>query len=228
MLPKISGCLIVKNEENNLPRCLKSLSPFVDELIIVDTGSTDTTKQVVQEFTSQLFHFDWCDDFAAARNFALGKTSGDWILTLDADEELIATSEQNLFREFAIIEESDLGDLSEVNVVFLFPIEVSHPKVSFERVDHLVEVLVEEPVWWELILTGEVGQLFALKVIATELPLVVTNDNHFAIFPVGDVPNFGVSFEIGCGKPFLGSDINEHIVDEKPVVRVRDSNGWMC
>ena len=94
MLPKISGCLIVKNEEENLPKCLTSLSPFVDELIIVDTGSTDLTRQVAQEFTSKLFHFDWCDDFAAARNFALEKTSGEWILTLDADEELIVQDTQ--------------------------------------------------------------------------------------------------------------------------------------
>ena len=89
MSPLISGCLIVKNEEQNLSRCLSSLAPHVDELIVVDTGSNDQTVAIAQSFSAQIFHFDWCDDFSAARNFALAQATGEWILALDADEELV-------------------------------------------------------------------------------------------------------------------------------------------
>ena len=67
--------MIVKNEENNLPRCLESVRDLADELIIVDTGSTDRTKEVAASFGAAIFDFEWCDDFAAARNFAFSKAS---------------------------------------------------------------------------------------------------------------------------------------------------------
>ena len=85
--------MIVKNEEKNLLRCLTSVRPFVDELIVVDTGSTDGTIALAREAGVEVKHFTWCDDFAAARNFALDQSSGDWVLTLDADEELVVEGE---------------------------------------------------------------------------------------------------------------------------------------
>ena len=78
--------MIVKNEEETLERCLKSVCPFVDEIIIADTGSTDKTKSVAAHFTDKIFDFEWCDDFSAARNFAFGKATGDYIMWLDADD----------------------------------------------------------------------------------------------------------------------------------------------
>jgi tetratricopeptide (TPR) repeat protein len=83
---KLSLAMIVKNEARCLARCLHSVSPVVDEIIIVDTGSTDATVRIAAEFNATVAHFDWSNDFSAARNFALGKTTGDWILVLDADE----------------------------------------------------------------------------------------------------------------------------------------------
>lgn len=85
----LSGCLIVKNEAPNLSRCLSSIAPFVDELVVVDTGSTDETIAIAEQFGASIHHFDWCDDFAAARNFAISQSHGEWILMPDADEELI-------------------------------------------------------------------------------------------------------------------------------------------
>lgn len=85
MLP-ISMCMIVKNEENRLKRCLESLKEYGMELIIVDTGSTDATKEVARQYNATVYDFEWCDDFSAARNFSLEKAANDWILMLDSDE----------------------------------------------------------------------------------------------------------------------------------------------
>jgi len=82
----ISLCIIVKNEEENLRSCLSKVADFVGEIIVVDTGSIDNTKIIAAEFTDKIYDYDWCDDFAAARNFAISKASNDWILVLDADE----------------------------------------------------------------------------------------------------------------------------------------------
>ncbi len=88
---RVSLCMIVKNEEKVLARCLNSVTGCFDELIIVDTGSTDNTKEIAAQFTAQVYDFEWCDDFAAARNFSFSKATCEWIMWLDADD--ILTSE---------------------------------------------------------------------------------------------------------------------------------------
>lgn len=69
----VSLCMIVKNEEDILARCLDSLKGLMDEIIIVDTGSTDRTKEIAANYTDKIYDFSWCDDFAAARNFSFPK-----------------------------------------------------------------------------------------------------------------------------------------------------------
>jgi glycosyltransferase involved in cell wall biosynthesis len=83
---KLSLCMIVKNEESCLERCLDSVKGFADEIVIVDTGSSDKTKEIAKKFTDKIFDFEWCNDFSKARNFSLSKATGDWIFVLDADE----------------------------------------------------------------------------------------------------------------------------------------------
>lgn len=90
----VSLCMIVRNEERYLPDCLASAGPFVDEIVIVDTGSTDRTAEIAAAAGARVFHEEWRDDFAAARNRALRHASGDWILVLDADERLAGNSGQ--------------------------------------------------------------------------------------------------------------------------------------
>lgn len=82
----VSLCMIIKDEEEVIGRCLSSVGPMVDEVIIVDTGSTDNSIRICESFGAKLFHFKWCDDFAAARNFSFGQATGDYILWLDADD----------------------------------------------------------------------------------------------------------------------------------------------
>jgi glycosyltransferase involved in cell wall biosynthesis/predicted Zn-dependent protease len=86
--PTVSACLIVKNEASNLPRCLESLRGWVDEIVVVDTGSTDETVAIAESFGAKIGHFTWCDDFSAARNASLDLATSDWILAIDADEVL--------------------------------------------------------------------------------------------------------------------------------------------
>ncbi len=84
----ISLCVIVKNEAHYLTDCLESVKDIVDEIVVVDTGSTDNSKEIAKSFGAKVFDFNWVDDFSAARNFSLSKATKDWILYLDADERL--------------------------------------------------------------------------------------------------------------------------------------------
>jgi tetratricopeptide (TPR) repeat protein len=88
----ITACLIVKNESANLARCLQSIKSSVKEIVVVDTGSTDDTVAIAESFGATIGHFEWIEDFAAARNHALSLASGNWILWIDADEELVPES----------------------------------------------------------------------------------------------------------------------------------------
>lgn len=89
MLP-ISVCLIAKNEENCIAQCLESLSAYFDEIILADTGSTDQTLEIASRYTDNIFQFPWCDDFSAARNFAISKAAFPFVLNVDCDEQLIS------------------------------------------------------------------------------------------------------------------------------------------
>ena len=84
----LSLCMIVKNEEQALPNCLGGVQGLIDELIVVDTGSTDRTVEIARNFGAKVYHFEWRDDFAAARNESIKYATGDWILWLDADDIL--------------------------------------------------------------------------------------------------------------------------------------------
>lgn len=84
----ISLCMIVKNEERVLARCLDSLCGLMDEIIIVDTGSTDSTIDIARKYTDNIYNFQWVDDFSAARNFSFSKATKDYIYVADADEVL--------------------------------------------------------------------------------------------------------------------------------------------
>ncbi len=85
MIP-ISVCIITKNEADNLDKCLAALSKYPFEIVVVDTGSSDNSREIAAHYTDKLYDFTWCDDFSAARNFAISKASHNMILSLDTDE----------------------------------------------------------------------------------------------------------------------------------------------
>jgi glycosyltransferase involved in cell wall biosynthesis len=84
----ISLCMIVRNEAEGLANCLSSVKGIADEIVIVDTGSTDQTKEIAAQFTDRIFDFEWIDDFSAARNFAFSQATKKYILWLDADDHI--------------------------------------------------------------------------------------------------------------------------------------------
>ncbi|MHB8172078.1 MAG: glycosyltransferase, partial [Thermincolia bacterium] len=113
---RLSLCMIVKNEEKNLARCLESVTGFVDEIVIVDTGSTDGTVEIAKGYGAKVIDFPWTGDFSAARNLSLENASGDWIIYLDADEELVSADGPKLR---AMLNRNDIEGfyLSETNFI---------------------------------------------------------------------------------------------------------------
>lgn len=81
--------MIVKNEEKTLARCLESVKGFFDEIVIIDTGSTDETENIAAKYTDKILSFEWCDDFSAARNYSFSKASCDYVMWLDADDVIL-------------------------------------------------------------------------------------------------------------------------------------------
>ena len=96
MRNEVSLCMIVKNEEDYLPQCLESIKDLVDEIIIVDTGSTDRTVEIAKSYGAKVYYFKWNNNFSEARNESLKYATKDWILILDADDELHREYQENL------------------------------------------------------------------------------------------------------------------------------------
>ena len=93
---KISACVITKNEEKNIGKWLQEMSAIADEMIVVDTGSTDNTVNMAKRAGAKVYHFKWINDFAAAKNHAIEQATGDWILFLDADEYFSDETQHNV------------------------------------------------------------------------------------------------------------------------------------
>ena len=111
----ITLCMIVKNEEETLEKCLSSINNLVNEIIIVDTGSIDKTKEIAVKYTDKVFDFKWCDDFSRARNFSLSKASNSWILVLDADEVIKDFHKESIEKFCNDVNNNIVGRLKRIN-----------------------------------------------------------------------------------------------------------------
>jgi|GEM_PF-685970 len=145
----ISLCMIVKNEEKVLRRCLESVEGFVDEIIVIDTGSDDSTKDIARSFTKEVHDFIWINDFSAAKNEALRRATSKWILVLDADEYVDKGKSEEVRRFLSEQDHTqpigftlpiynfthtvELGRFVESTAVRLF---ANHPLIRFERPIH--------------------------------------------------------------------------------------------
>ena len=155
----ISVCMIVKDEEAVLARCLNSLSGLADEIIIVDTGSRDATKEVASRYTDKIYDYSWNDDFAAARNESIAKATMDYIYIADADEvideenrERFRILKQTLLPEIDIVQMKYANQL-EYNTTYNFDVEY-RPKLykrvrSFRFVDPIHESVLLSPVVYD-------------------------------------------------------------------------------
>jgi len=156
---KLSFCMIVKNEAENLPRCLESVKNAVDELIVLDTGSTDNTVAIAQSFGAQVHHFPWNNSFADARNESLRYVTGDWILVLDADEVLVPaivpSLKQVIQQEQAIVINLIRQEMGATQSPYSLVSRLfrNHPAVRFSRPYHamvddsVVKLMAQEPQW---------------------------------------------------------------------------------
>jgi len=155
----ISVCMIVKNEEKVLARCLDSLKGLYDELIIVDTGSTDSTREIAASYTDKIYDFAWINDFSAARNFSFSKASCDYIYCADADEILDAENRKRFMTlKSVMLPEIEIVEMKYVNqlengTVYNFD-EEFRPKLykrlrTFTFVEPVHEMVRLDPVVFE-------------------------------------------------------------------------------
>lgn len=130
MMITLSLCMIVKNEADVLERCLACMKGIADEIIIVDTGSTDDTKEIALNFTPKVYDFEWCDDFSAARNYSFSKATMEYAMWLDADDII---DEKN--RELLLELKSTLSPLADM-VYLRYDVafdEENNPTLSYYR-----------------------------------------------------------------------------------------------
>ncbi len=156
---KISVCMIVKDEGMRLGACLDSLKCIADEIIIVDTGSKDDTKEVAAEYTDKIFDFPWINDFAAARNFAFSKATGDYVYSADADEIIDKANQEKFLRlKMAMLPEIDVVTMKyvnymDINTAYNSKIEL-RPKLykrlrSLKWVDPIHETVQLDPIVYD-------------------------------------------------------------------------------
>lgn len=161
-MTKLSLCMIVKNEQATLSKCLESVQDVVDEMVILDTGSTDQTVEIAEKFGANVPQFEWGDDFAEARNEALKYVTGDWVLVLDADEVLnkkvapqikeAIEKDENLVVNLVRHEiGSSQSPYSLVSRLFR-----KHPEVNFSRpyhaiIDDSVSELLKKESHWKIV-----------------------------------------------------------------------------
>lgn len=126
----ISLCMILKNESNIIENCLDSVKNIVDEIVIVDTGSTDITKEIVSKYTDKVFDFQWIDNFSAARNFSFSHATKDYILWLDADDVLLEEDQKNLVE----LKNNLRADVDSVSMIYNYAFdEYGDVTLSFRR-----------------------------------------------------------------------------------------------
>jgi glycosyltransferase involved in cell wall biosynthesis len=152
-MPSVSLTMIVRNEEAHLPACLESCADLFDELVVVDTGSTDRTKEIAAGFGARVFDFAWCDDFSAARNESLRHATGEWVFWMDADDRIDSANRHRLRWLLSQLDAAEgLRFLANVNVdgVQIVPSPRLTPRVPGLRWTGRIheQLVTDEPLTW--------------------------------------------------------------------------------
>jgi tetratricopeptide (TPR) repeat protein len=147
----VSLCMIVRNEAHQLAECLRPVVELFDEVVIVDTGSSDETPKIAAQFTPHVFHVPWRDDFSAARNESLRHSTGDWVFWLDADDRLTVDNIDRLRRCFAQLGHEPQAYLMNTACWFQYACEgsnlITHPRL-FRRGERIHwRGRVHEQIW---------------------------------------------------------------------------------
>ena len=127
----ISLCMIVKNEENFIERCLKSVTELVDQIVVLDTGSNDNTVKIAKKYGAEVYDFNWNNDFSAARNRSIEYATCEWVLILDADEKIEKSSHHEIRKiikhndapaafEFRVVSDTGIQNKNESRVIRMF------------------------------------------------------------------------------------------------------------
>jgi glycosyltransferase involved in cell wall biosynthesis len=167
---ELSLCMIVKNEELALPSCLSSVKGVVDEIVVLDTGSSDRTPEIAREFGARVYDFKWCNDFSKARNQSLKYVEANWVLVLDADEalvpEIIPTFKKAIKRDRYLVinlvrQEVGAAQSPYSLVSRLFR---NHPDIYFSRpyhalIDDSVSLILSQESQWQVGYLPEVAIL---------------------------------------------------------------------
>ena len=167
-MPRISLCMIVKNEEKILERCLDSVADLVDEIVIADTGSTDATREIARRYTEKVYDFPWTDDFSAARNFVFSRATQEYIYSADADEVLSPENrerfrllKETLLPEVEIVQMKYANQL-QFNTVYNYD-EEYRPKLFKRKRDFVWEAPIHETVRLEPV-------IYDSDIVITHLP----------------------------------------------------------
>lgn len=174
-MAKLSLCMIVKNEEDCIARCLNSVKHVVDEMIIVDTGSTDDTTQICRDLGANVLSYKWNNHFAEARNFGLQQATGDWILWLDADEEVDASDAEKL-KELLETKDYDLYSIQLMNyygkkVDPYQVIQMAHPRLFRNHIGFQFKNAIHESL--------NISEILASKAMQKRMTLAQIKVHHY-------------------------------------------------
>ncbi len=179
MMKTLNLVMIVKNEERCLARCLTSIKGLVDDIIIADTGSEDSTKQIALSFGAKVFDYVWKNDFSDARNFALSKSDSDWNLILDADEYLTHGSRQDI-SEF--LENTDALGTIQIKSAYIDDNDISYAIGYITR-------LIPKGVYF----SGKIHEQVKSKLPLSPIPLIFDHDGY--LMPNKAERNLPILFE---------------------------------
>ena len=171
---RISLCMIVKNEERVLARCLDSIADLMDEIIIVDTGSTDRTKEIAARYTDRIYDFEWIQDFSAARNYAFSLAKMEYIYTADADEVI----DENNRKRFRYLKECLLPEIELVQMKY--GNQLQHGTVYNYDEEYRPKLFKRQR---EFVWEGSVHEMVRLEPVIYDSDIVIT---HMPEKPHGD------------------------------------------